>query len=220
MTMKQIISIIRSKWLKMISLSFIICHLSFSEALAQVRFGVEGGFQLANMSFNSDDLKESNRLGFFVGPALEIELPVTGLAIHTSALYDQRDLKVQEETFKQQSLVLQGDARYGVGIGDIMGIFLLAGPQFSFNVGDDVLHWFGSDGALKDFCLQETMLSVNLGLGVSFAGHLEGTLSYNIPISKTADFSWQQLGDRFSEQTWNHVKTRTNVWSVSVSYFF
>ncbi len=220
MAMRQLLSLIKSRWMMVISLSFIICHLSFSEAYAQVRFGVEGGFQLANMSFNSDDLKESNRMGFFAGPALEIELPVTGLAVHTAALYDQREFKIQDETFKQQSLVLQGDARYGVGIGDVMGIFLLAGPQFSFNVGDDVMHWFGNDGALKDFCLQETMLSVNLGLGVSFAGHLEGTISYNIPISKTADFTWQQLGDRLGEQTWNHVKTRTNVWSVSVSYFF
>ena len=48
-------------------------------------------------------------MGFFVGPALEIELPVTGLAVHTAALYDQREFKIQDETFKQQSLVLPPD---------------------------------------------------------------------------------------------------------------
>jgi hypothetical protein len=75
---------------------------------------------------------------FFIGPPVKIGLPVTGLAIDAAALYDQRDLKVQHETFKQQSFVLQGDARYGVGLGDVLGLFLMAGPQFSFNVGDDV----------------------------------------------------------------------------------
>lgn len=211
---------IKNRWIKMLSFSFIIFYLSFSEAQAQVRIGVKGGFQLANMEFNNDDLKKSNRVGFFVGPIVKIGLPVTGLAIDAAALYDQRDLKVQEETFKQQSLILQGNARYGVGLGDVLGLFLTAGPQFSFNMGDDVMHWFGSDGELKYFTLQETMLSVNFGLGVTFANHLEGSVNYNIPVSKTADFTWQQFGDEIWGQTWNHAKTRTNIWHLSVVYYF
>ena len=218
--MLMTLSFMRYKWLRMMMLSFVIFHLSFNEAQAQVRIGVKGGFQLANMEFSNDDLKKSNRMGFFIGPAVKIGLPVTGLAIDAAALYDQRDLKVQHETFKQQSFVLQGDARYGVGLGDLLGLFLTAGPQFSFNVGDDVMHWFGSDGELKSFTLQETMLSVNFGLGISFANHLEGIVSYNIPISKTADFTWQQLGDEIWEETWNYDKTRTNAWRLSVIYFF
>ena len=90
--------------MKVISLSFIIFHLSFSEAPAQVRFGVKGGFQLASMQFNSDDLRSSNRVGFFIGPSLKIGLPLTGLNVDASLLYDQRDLRVQGETFRQQSL--------------------------------------------------------------------------------------------------------------------
>ena len=187
---------------------------------AQVRFGLKGGFQLANMDFNDNALNKSNRMGFFAGPTLKIGLPVTGLSINAAALYDQRDLKVQEETFHQQSLVLQGDARYGAGIGDVLSIFLMAGPQFSFNVGDDVIHWFGSDGDLKEFSLQETMLSFNLGLGVSFASHFEGTISYNIPISKTADFTWHQLSEQLAAESWNHAKTRTNAWNIAITYFF
>lgn len=200
---------------------FIYFFFSFSAAQAQVRIGAKGGFQLANMEFSNDDLKKSNRVGFSIGPTIKIGLPITGLAIDAAALYDQRDLKVQDETFKQQSLILQGDARYGVGLGDLLGFFLMAGPQFSFNVGDDVMHWFDSnDGELKTFTLQETMLSVNFGLGISFANHFEGILSYNIPVSKTADFTWQSLGDKLWDQTWNHAKTRTNAWHLSVVYYF
>jgi len=199
---------------------FILLFLLPTPISAQIRFGLKGGFQLANMEFNDDALKKSNRVGFFVGPTLKIGLPVTGLAVDVSALYDQRDLKVQDETFHQQSIVLQGDARYGVGVGDLVGIFLKAGPQFSFNVGDDVLQWFGPDGELKQFSLQETMLSVNFGLGVAFANHFEGSINYNIPVSKTADFTWHQLSDQLLDESWNHAKTRTNAWSVSLSYYF
>ncbi len=206
--------------MKVISLSFIIFHLSFSEAPAQVRFGVKGGFQLASMQFNSDDLRSSNRVGFFIGPSLKIGLPLTGLNVDASLLYDQRDLRVQGETFRQQSLVFMGDMRCGVGIGEALGIFLLGGPQFSFNVGDDVSHWFASDGELHQFSLQETMLSFNLGAGVTLARHFEAALRYNIPVGKTADFTWGELSDELLQQTWHHAKTRTNAWSVSVTYYF
>ncbi|MCR4916768.1 MAG: porin family protein [Prevotella sp.] len=210
------------RWLKVTSLSFVIFHLSFFiciQAQAQVRLGVKGGFQLANMQFNTDALRSSNRVGFSIGPTVKIGLPVPGISVDIAALYDQRDLKVQEQVFKQKSLLIQGDARCGAGIGDVLGIFIKAGPQFSFNVGDDIIHWV-KDGDSKQFALQETMLSINLGVGVTFANHFEGAITYNIPISKTADFTWHQLSNELFDETWNHAKTRTNAWSVSVTYYF
>ena len=193
--------------------------LSPTHTEAQVQFGAKGGFQLATMQFNTDALRSSNRIGFFFGPTVKFSLPVTGIGVDVAALYDQRDLKVEEETFKQKSLVLQGDARFGAGLGDFLGIYILLGPQFSFNVGDDIIHWV-KDGDAKQFSLQETMLSFNLGLGVSFANHFEGSVTYNVPVSKTADFTWHQLSEQLIDESWNHAKTRTNAWSVSVTYFF
>lgn len=201
-------------------LALLISLLPFSPARSQVRFGVRGGFQLAEMEFNSDALKKSNRVGFFIGPTLKVGLPITGLAVDAALLYDQRDLRVQDDIFKQKSLVFKGNMHAGAGIGDALGIFISAGPQFSFNVGDDVKQWFASDGDLKQFSLQETMLSFNIGAGVTFANHFEATISYNLPISKTADFTWQQLGDELADQTWQHAKTRTNAWSIALAYYF
>ena len=205
---------------RLMTMSFIVCHLSLAEAQAQVRFGVKGGFQLAEMEFNSKALKESNRAGFFIGPTLKIGLPITGLSVDATLLFDQRDLRVQGDTFKQKSLVAQGNMRAGAGLGDALSLFISAGPQFSFNVGDDVKQWFADDGDLKQFSLQETMLSFNIGAGATIAKHLEASVCYNLPISKTADFTWQQLGDELSDQTWHHAKTRTNAWSLAVVYYF
>lgn len=210
----------KNRWMAVIGLSLALCHLPLSEAQAQVRFGVKGGFQLATMEFNADALRHSNRVGFNIGPTLEIGLPVTGISVDAAMLYERRDLKVEEETFRQQSLLLQGDVKFGAGLGDVLGIFILLGPQFSFNVGDDVIQWVTNKGENNQFALQETMLSVNFGAGVSLANHLEGAVRYNVPISKTGDFTWSQLTDELSGQTWNHAKSRTNSWSISVTYYF
>ncbi len=209
-----------SRWIKATGLFFVLCSLFVSPAGAQVRFGLKGGFQLAKMDFNGETLKSSNRVGFFAGPTLKIGLPLSGLAVDASLLYDQHDLKVEDETFTQQSLLFVGDMRAGAGLGDVLNIFLLAGPQFSFNIGDDIRHWKSTINELKQFSLQETMLSINLGVGVTFARHLEGTLRYNIPISKTADFTWSEISDHLTDQTWHHAKSRTNAWSVAVAYYF
>ncbi len=197
-----------------------IFTLLLTPAVAQVRFGVKGGFQVAEVQFSDKVFDKTNRNGFYAGPILKIGLPVTGLGVDVAALYDQRDLKIDNEKFRQQSLVLQGDFRCGFGIGDLLNFFLKLGPQFSFNLGDDVKHWYGSKGELNQFSLQETMLSGNLGAGVSFAKHFEATINYNIPISKTADFTWQQLGNQFVDQVWRHSKTRTNTWSVAACFYF
>ena len=198
----------------------LLCHLVATPASAQVRVGLKGGFQLANMEWRGSALGSSNRVGFFAGPTAKFTLPVVGLGIDAAILFDQRDLKVEESTFKQQSLVLQGSARYDVGIGDVIGIFAHIGPQFSFNVGDDLINWVTKEGGLKQFSLQETMLSVNMGVGVTLFGHLEGRISYNIPVSKTADFTWSNLGTQLGEQSWSHAKSRTNAWSIAATYYF
>ena len=201
-------------------LVFVTFHLPLITSEAKVRFGATGGFQLTDMSFSHDALDKSNRMGWFVGPTVKFTLPVVGMGVDVAALYDQRDLKVDDTVFKQKSVVLQGSARFGVGIGEMLGIFFKAGPQFSFNVGDDFVHWLTTEEEYKQWSLQETMLSINMGVGVTFAAHFEADLRYNVPISKTSDFTWNELGDQLWDQTWHHVKSRTNAWSVSVSYFF
>ncbi|MBR1745666.1 MAG: porin family protein [Fibrobacter sp.] len=202
---------------------FIVCFILLCPTglQAQVRFGLKGGLEMATLDFDSGLLDSSNRMGFFAGPTLKIGIPLLpGLSVDVAALYNQRDLKVQEEDFTQKSLVAQGDARIGVGLGEFLNVFILAGPQFSFNVGDDIIHWFDKDGNLREFSLQETMLSVNFGGGVTFAKHFEGSIRYNVPIGKTADFTWQDLGDQIVDQMWKHTRTHTNSWNIALTYYF
>lgn len=188
--------------------------------LLSFQVGAKGGFQLAEMEFNSDALRNSNRTGFFIGPVFRFKMPVTGMSIDLAALYDERQLKVDDEKFTQKSIVIPAHLRMGVSLFDQLGAFVAAGPQLSFNVGDDLLHWITDEGEHKQFILQNTMASINLGFGATIGHHLEAALHYNIPIGKTADFTWNAVTTQLRDETWNHAKSKTNAWRISVCYYF
>jgi len=202
----------------MVLLAAVLCLLPRAEA--QVRFGLKGGFELTEMNFNASDLREANRAGFYLGPVMKFTLPVVGLNIDASLLYSQRDLKVDGEKILQKSLLLGGDLRYNIGVGNALGLFVNAGPQLSLNIGDDVFYWKDDGQNNHQYALQNTMISFNLGLGVSFLEHFEAGIYYNIPAGKTADFTWDKIGDNLKETSWNRAKSKTNAWHVAVAYFF
>ncbi len=113
-------------------------------ANAQLKLGVKGGLNVSSMSFSDDVFDGSNRTGWFIGPTLKFTVPVVGLGFDVSALYNQASSKVWnveyesgEETVKRQSVEIPINVRYGVGLGSLANIFLFAGPQFGFIVGDD-----------------------------------------------------------------------------------
>ena len=112
---------------------------------AQVKFGLKGGLNLTNLSLSEsigNNLKSKE--GFHIGPTVKIGLPVPGLSVDASALYDQRSAKVSvtrgvsgaevESTLKSQSLQVPINIRYAVGLGSVANLFAFAGPQFGFNL--------------------------------------------------------------------------------------
>ena len=187
---------------------------------AQVRFGLKGGLELTQMEFSSTALRESNRAGFYVGPQLKFQLPVVGLGIDVSALYNRRNVKVEGESLTQQSLLIPANVRYGVNIGELLGIFLCAGPQFSFNLGDDIFYWRDDLENNNQYSLQNTLLSMNFGGGVNIGPNLEATIYYNVPLGKTADFTWDKLGEELKNEKWSRAKSRINAWHIALSYYF
>ena len=107
-------------------------------AQAQFKFGLKGGVNITDMSFNSDVLEASNRTGFFIGPTVKFTLPLLGFGVDVSALYDQREaeLKDSDAKLKQKAINVPINLRYDIGLGSLAAVYLAAGPQFGFNVGD------------------------------------------------------------------------------------
>jgi len=205
-----------------LSLTAMALFLTMSSLAQDIQIGAKGGLDLTSMEFSSssDILDESNRAGFFIGPTMRIGTPVMGLSVDVSALYDQRNIKVGTRTLTQECLVVPAHARLGVDVGDLLGIFICAGPQLNYNLGKSSFQWEDVDKYRKHFTFQETTLSVNFGLGAKIGGNLEAGIYYNVPLGKTADFTWDTLATELQDQDMHTAKSKTNAWRLAVSYYF
>lgn len=142
-----------------------------NNAQAQVQFGIKGGLNVTSMSLDKDKLLDTeNQAGFFIGPTVKFTLPIVGLGIDASALYDQREAKIKGDgddkditsaRLKTQAINIPINLRYGVGLGSVANVFFFAGPQFGFNVGDKNKSIFQDAAEWK---LKSSNFSVNVVL--------------------------------------------------------
>lgn len=197
----------------MICLSFIICHLPFNEAQAQVSFGIKGGLNETKLSLNQSDLEESisNKSGFFIGPTVRFPLPILSLSMDAAVLYDQREAEVKDtgEKLQQKSVQIPIHARYGFGLGAFASLYLYAGPQFGFNVGGDT-----EKQKVSDWSLKTANISGNAGLGLMFVNHLQVSVNYNFALSKNAEYKIIKDGVE------DNAKVKNNAWQIALAYYF
>jgi opacity protein-like surface antigen len=210
---------------KTLIISLFVSALS-TAASAQVKVGVKGGFNVTDMSFSEKVFDTSNRLGYFIGPSVQIALPLSGLGVDISGFYEHKESKLNDETIKHDNIVVPANLRLSLGLSETAGIYLAAGPQFAFNVGDDKFTWKSvtgdSESAGKEventFRLKKSFLSVNLGAGVYLSKHFEVGFTYNIGVSKTGDASWVDFRDAATKSIDDDTKAKT--WTVSAAYYF
>ena len=172
---------------KMFSLALVALGLMAAmPSQAQIKFGLKGGLNITDMSMDSKVLDASNRTGFFIGPTVKFTLPVVGLGIDAAALYDQRESKLKGEVngteadlntkVTQQAINIPVNLRYTFGLGNTAGIYLAAGPQFGFNVGDKNFDMM----EVANYKLKSSNFSVNLGAGASMDIHKAAAFPYLI----------------------------------------
>ena len=76
---------------KMMKMAVLAAALTLSaNASAQLKFGLKGGINTSEVSVNDDVWKTDNRLGFFIGPTVKFTLPIVGMGMDISALYEAR----------------------------------------------------------------------------------------------------------------------------------
>ena len=178
-----------------------------------IQFGLRGGANLTNMSLTDCPLTKDNQTGFYVGPTIKATVPVIGIGVDLSALYDQRGAKLTDEagttkTITQKNIAIPLNIRYDFSLAGIVGAFVKAGPQFAFNMGDEEYKWNDTNS----YTLKKSNFSVNVGLGVMLLDHLEVAATYNIACGKTADGVWENTKDAF--------KSKNNSWQLGLAYYF
>ncbi len=178
-------------------------------AQAQFSWGIKGGVNLvsndlSNLSGIVQDkaqiMNKDNYTGFFIGPKAELRVPILGFGIEAAALYSQKGMSVGDnETFKQNSFQIPLNIKYSFGLGNVANVFIAAGPEFGFNVGettkvfnnvqfDDVTGV--TTGDVSAYVLEKSTLSINIGLGATLLNHLQVALNYNMPWGKTGEFQY------------------------------
>lgn len=206
------------------ALLFAVALLFSAQAHAQFKLGLKGGLNVSKFSFDETVFDSSNRAGWFIGPTAKFTLPLVGLSMDVSALYNQMSSKIQnvsvssgEYTVKRQTIEVPVNLRLGFGLGSAAGVFVFAGPQFGFNVGDDTFNWKSSDSYENTFQLKKSTLSVNVGGGVTLNSHLQLTANYNIACGNTADATLKSTIDN----TYDTISEgKANSWQISIGYFF
>ena len=179
-------------------------------AKAGINFGIKGGYNITNFSFSEDVIAKDNQQGFFIGPSLKIGIPVLPIGFEIAALYDQRDAKLEGEKISQKSINIPINVRYELGLGDMAGIYVAAGPQFGFNIGDMKFSFSNAN----DYEMKDSNLSLNLGAGIRLVSHLEIGFNYNIALGKTGEFNEV---DGAKNLVGNG---KANAWQISAAYYF
>lgn len=200
----------------------IVMLLAATSAQAQIKFGLKGGLNVTDMSLSKEVFNADNQAGFFIGPTVKVSLPLIGLGIDASALYDQRQAKVKGEvgyeqiTIEERSLDskyinIPINLRYGIGLGSVASLNFFAGPQFGFNVGKK--HQELVDDATWN--LKSSAFSVNVGAGVTIASHFELSASYNIACGRTGDVTFEDTVNKVFKK-----HGRANAWQIGLAYYF
>ena len=186
---------------------------------AQFSWGIQAGLNMSNVTVKEavDDAGGAvkSRTGFFVGPTVKFTLPIVGLGIDASALYDLREGKSGDETIKSESLQIPINVRYGFGLGSIAEVFAFAGPQFGFKLGGDTDTSIGGT-KVSEWTLKSSNLSANIGIGATIMSNLQAKINYNIALGKTGEYKEAGVSGAMQEV----CSAKFNAWQVSLAYFF
>ena len=210
-------------------LTLIVMAVAFAmPSEAQVNFGIKGGLNFTNMSFDKSSVDDflKNKAGFFAGVTVKFQLPIVGLGVDGAALYDQREGDIEvytgfsdndktTEKLKSQSIQIPINLRYEIGLGESANIFIFAGPQFGFNIGNKVNELW-NDAA--EWRLKTSNFSANVGLGFTLMSHLQLSANYNIALGTTGEVDAKLALD----QTWKTAigEAKANSWQIALAYYF
>ncbi len=176
-------------------------------AQAQFSWGIKGGVNLASNDLSTfkgmnkeQVMNKDNYSGFFIGPKAEIRIPILGFGLEAAALYSQKGMTIGDnENFKQNSFLIPLNVKYAFGLGNFANVFIAAGPEFGFNMGetskvfnnikfDDVTNI--TSGDISAYVMEKSTLSINVGVGATLLNHLQVALNYNMPWGKTGEFQY------------------------------
>ena len=154
----------------------------------------------------------------------EFQIPVIGLGIDASLLYQQKGLELSDkETMKQQQIAVPVYLKYSFGLGNALAVFAQTGVQLNYNLGDltEVVEDKDQE-QVKEFVLNQNTWTFNVGAGVKFFSHFQAAVNYNMPLSKEGSYELKTLGSGKTEDALKLAdsKFKQSTLQFSVTYTF
>ncbi len=153
--------------------------ISFAALNAQVKLGLKGGVNLANVV--GDDVENSDlRIGFHAGALVQVPV-IGGFMVQPEAVFSSQGWKSEESGEEAKAILSYVNIPVLAKYRTNSGFFVEAGPQVGFllsakaKVGDE-------KGDIKDG-LKTTDFSVALGLGYESNMGIGVNAGYNLGLS-------------------------------------
>ena len=119
------------------------------------------------------------------------------------------------QTIKTQQVILPVNARFSFGMGDRGGLYLFAGPQLGFNVGDSDKKFLETVG---EWSVNSSNFSVNIGAGIQF-GSFQISVNYNAALGNTGEVKEKSFSENY-QQTVDTWDSKYNAWQMALAYYF
>ena len=143
-------------------LTVVVALLTVSATVnAQFRFGVKGGVNIANVSFDKDVLNSDNITGFHVGPMVDASFGEGGIGLDLALLFSQKGFDTDDKSVKNTYLDVPVNLKFKFGI-PVINPYLAAGPYVGFRVNGSKV----KDVSFKD--VKHQVESKSFGAGLNF----------------------------------------------------
>lgn len=160
------------------------------------RLGVEAGMDLNKMSISSNMFKTENRTGWFLGPKMDVSIPIGKLGLDASLLYNKKLISSYQisETQNLSYVVIPVNLHYHFRLVPGASVYVATGPQWNWYIGnshklDELQSTYILEGAeyTEYAVLNHTYMSWNVGAGVELLNHFQLGMTYSIGIDESME---------------------------------
>ena len=159
---------------------------------AQLRLGIKGGLNIANVTLSSDIVKPYNVTGFHIGPLVELISPI-GLGFDGAILYSQKGIDIGDETIMTDYLEVPVNLKWKLQLPVIEHVckpYAAAGPYAQIRLSEEKSTWKNIKDQIET---QSFGAGVNLGVGVELFSILQVGFIYGIGL--TDNYSVNKIKD-------------------------
>lgn len=207
-------------------LTLLVAILGFGAASAQIRFGVKAGLNLNSVHFNKDwkqNFSKDNQCGFTVGPMMEFQVPVIGLAFDVSAMYTRMNSELtdkdKEMGMAKNFIELPINVKYKFSlpiVGEYLAPYLFTGPSFAFRL--DKNKKIDENLDIPFINTKSTQIAWNIGIGFQIVKHLQIQGSYGFGCNNIVKHVINNaIG---ADVNTADMKLKNNYWTITAAYLF